>query len=269
MRPASDSDGPRRWRRAPRRHDKVESQNGAGWLFVAPVLIILGLFLFLPVIAAIWVSVSSWSGKGSPVHASYVGLANYRNLLTKSGLAQRDLATSLRNNMYYVVLVVPLQTALALGLALIMNARRLKGKGFFRTAFYFPSVTSTVAIITVFLFLFTASGSVNTMLQWFGIHGPKWFSDPRGVLHQLLSGIGVLDTKHPPGWMTGHKLLGISFYDWLAGPSVAMWRSSSSPCGRPAGRSCCCSWPRSRTSPTTCWRPRRSTAPARVRRSAG
>jgi len=212
----------RRHPRRPRRHDEVETQNGAGWLFVLPVVIILGLFLFLPVIAAMWVSVSNWSGKGSPVHADFVGFDNYRKLLTTSGLAQRDLATSVRNNMYYVLLVVPLQTIVALGLALVLNARRLKGKGFFRTAFYFPSVTSTVAIITVFLFLFTASGSINTMLEWFGIHGPRWFSDSRGVLHQLLSGIGVLDPKHPPGWMTGHRFLGITFYEWLAGPSVAM-----------------------------------------------
>lgn len=220
---SQDPVSPRRWRRqSDRRDDRVETQNAAGWLFVSPVLIILGLFLFLPVVAAIWVSVSDWTGRGSPVHAGFVGLDNYRKLLTTPGLAQRDLATSLRNNMYYVLFVVPLQTVLALGLALILNGRRLKGKGFFRTAFYFPSVTSTVAIITVFLFLFTASGSVNAMLQWFGIHGPTWFSDPRGVLHQLLSGIGVLDPRHPPAWMSGHRFLGISFYEWLAGPSVAM-----------------------------------------------
>ena len=72
--------------------------------------------------------------------------------------------TSIRNNFYYVLLVVPLQTVLALGLALVVNQRLLKGKSFFRTAFYFPSVTSSVAISVVFLFMFTNGGAVNALL---------------------------------------------------------------------------------------------------------
>ena len=68
-------------------------EGAAGWLFVSPVIVILSLFLVIPVIVAIWVSVSDWSGKGSPLTADYVGLDNYQALLTKPGLAQRDLAT--------------------------------------------------------------------------------------------------------------------------------------------------------------------------------
>ncbi len=86
----------------------------AGWLFMAPAVIIIGVFVLLPVISALWVSVSDWTGKGSPLKADYIGMDNYQALLTKPGLAQRDLATSLRNNLYYVILVVPLQTILAL-----------------------------------------------------------------------------------------------------------------------------------------------------------
>jgi multiple sugar transport system permease protein len=52
---------------------------------------------------------------------------------------------SISNTFYYVLLVVPLQTAVSLGLALVVNNKLLKGKGFFRTAFYFPSVTSSIA----------------------------------------------------------------------------------------------------------------------------
>ena len=131
---------------------------------MAPAVIIIGVFVLLPVISALWVSVSDWSGKGSPLKADYIGMDNYQALLTKPGLAQRDLATSLRNNLYYVILVVPLQTILALVLAVVLNRRRLRGKGFFRSAFYFPSVTSSVAISIVFLFLFNASGVVNAVL---------------------------------------------------------------------------------------------------------
>ena len=196
-------------------------EGRAGLLFISPAVIILLLFLILPVLMAIWVSLSDWTGKGSPFSANFVGVKNYDTLLATKGLAQRDLATSLRNNMYYVILVVPLQTILALVLALALNRRRLRGRGFFRTAFYFPSVTSSVAISIVILLLFNASGVVNAILQWFGINGPNWFADPRGVLQLLLGALGV-DTANPPAWLVDHQFMGLTWWQWLSGPSVCM-----------------------------------------------
>lgn len=200
----------------------LKNRDGlAGWLFMAPAVIVIVVFVLLPVVSALWVSLSDWSGRGSPLTANYVGLENYNSLLGESGLAQRDLATSLRNNFYYVVLVVPLQTILALTLAVVLNRKRLRGKGFFRSAFYFPSVTSSVAISIVFLFLFNASGVVNAVLAWFGVNGPNWFADPRGVGHLLLGGLGV-DGDAPPAWLADNSFLGLTFWQWLAGPSIAM-----------------------------------------------
>ncbi|CAN5849979.1 sugar ABC transporter permease [soil metagenome] len=194
----------------------------AGWLFTAPALIILGLFLALPVLMAAWVSVSDWRGQGSPFASTvgFVGAENYRGILTEEGgLQTRDFGTALRNNFWYVVLVVPLQTMLSLFLAVLVNRRVLRGRGFFRTAFYFPSVTSSVAIVILFLFLFSGGGAVNRALSWIGINGPNWFADPRGVLHIVLGVFGVDDG---PGVLTDNGLLTLSWWDWLAGPSVAM-----------------------------------------------
>jgi multiple sugar transport system permease protein len=187
-------------------------ENLAGWLFVAPVVVILGLFLLLPILMALWVSLTGWNGQGSPFRAEvpFVGIDNYARLFTEDGLAREDFMTSIRNNIYYVAAVVPLQTALALFLALVVNKR----KGFFRTAFYFPSVTSSVAISVVFLFIFSNSGAINQVLGFLGVQGPQWFSDPRGVI-QLLIG-------DPPAVLTEHTMLGLTWWDWLSGPSVAM-----------------------------------------------
>lgn len=195
----------------------------AGWLFVAPVLVVLGLFLVVPIVMALWVSVSDWNGQGSPFSSGvdFVGAQNYEPLLTQSGLAQSDFMTSLRNNAYYVFFVVPLQTALALGLALLVNGRRLKGKGFFRTAYYFPAVTSSVAISVVFLFIFSSSGVVNSLLAKIGVDGPAWFADPRGIIHLALGGLGV-NTDAPPAVFADHAIGGLSLWDWISGPSVAM-----------------------------------------------
>jgi multiple sugar transport system permease protein len=121
-----------------------------------------------------------------------------------------------------VAIVVPAQTVLALGLALIVNARLLRGRTFFRAAFFFPSVTSSVAISVVFLFVFANSGAVNGLLALFGVDGPQWFSDSRGVLHLLLGAVGLVDPAAPPQALTGGGPFGLSWWEWLSGPSVAM-----------------------------------------------
>lgn len=188
------------------------------------MVLVLGLFMVLPILMALWVSLLHWDGQSNPFsgQADFVGLDNYRTLLTQDGLDRTLFATSLRNNAYYVLLTVPLQTVLALTLALIVNQRLLRGRGALRTTFFFPSVTSSIAVSTVFLFLFQGSGAVNSMLSWIGLKGPNWFADPRGVLSLILSGLGIVDPERPAGVLADHSLMGLSWFEWLAGPSVAM-----------------------------------------------
>jgi len=195
-------------------------QAAAGWLFLAPAIVILGLFLVLPMAMALWVSFSDWNGNGSPFgpHAHFVGLENYRHLLTEPGLDQSNFGTSLRNNGYYVLLVVPIQTAVSLFLAVLVN-RGIKAVGSFRTAYYFPSITSSVAITILFLFLFSPTGVINELLSYVGATGPSWLYDPRGLFHIILEQFGV---DQPPASLANGMFLGISYWDWLSGPSVAM-----------------------------------------------
>ena len=204
-----------RARGAPRR------EAFSGWLFVAPTIVVPGLFLAVPVLMAAWVSVSDWHGVGSPFASSvsFVGFENYAKLVSGGGLTEQNFGLALRNNLWYVVFVVPFQTAVALGLALLVNRRAGRGRGFFRTAFYFPSVTSSVAITVLWLFLFSSTGAVNKALSWIGVHGPNWFNAPAGVFHSVLGAFGV---HQGPALLTRHTVLGLSWWDWLAGPSVAM-----------------------------------------------
>ncbi|SDJ36430.1 carbohydrate ABC transporter permease [Nonomuraea jiangxiensis] len=206
------------------RRPGAAKENLAGWLFVAPVVVILGLFMLAPILMAMWVSLTDWNGQGSPFRAGvpFVGLDNYTRLFAEEGLARQDFMTSVRNNVYYVAIVVPAQTGLALGLALIVNGRLLRGRTFFRAAFYFPSVTSSVAISVVFLFVFANSGAVNGLLRLFGVEGPQWFADSRGILHLVLGALGVVDPDAPPAALTGGGPFGLSWWEWLSGPSVAM-----------------------------------------------
>jgi multiple sugar transport system permease protein len=206
-----------------RRRSGIHGREGiAGWLFTAPMIIILGLFLLVPIAMAFWVSLTNWRGNVDPFgggpNAAFVGAKNYTALFTQDGLTRTTFMQSIGNTFYYVLLVVPLQTAVSLGLALVVNNKLLKGKSFFRTAFYFPSVTSSIAISTVFLFLFSNTGAVNALLRLVGIDGPQWFSDSRGLLHIVLGWFGAGDN---PSWGQV-DILGRSLWEWLSGPSVAM-----------------------------------------------
>ncbi|MGH3681421.1 MAG: carbohydrate ABC transporter permease, partial [Natronosporangium sp.] len=193
----------------------------AGLLFVAPAVLSLLLFLIGPILMAAWVSLLDWNAQSSPFTGDYefVGADNYRDLLATPGLLRRDFMLSLRNTLYFVLCSVTGITVLSFVLALAVNSRMIRGRSFFRLAFYFPSITSSVAIGMIFLFLFANSGVVNQVLGWFGIDGPRWFNDPSGVLHLMSGRFGV---DQPPGWLDGPQLGGLSLWQWLAGPSVAM-----------------------------------------------
>jgi multiple sugar transport system permease protein len=210
---------------APRPRPGIRDGQGLwGWLFVSPMVVILGLFLLLPILMALWVSLLNWNGQSNPFSgaADFAGVHNYADLLTGNGLNHMLFMTAVRNNLYYVLLVVPLQTVLALALAVAVNKRWLRGKGAYRTVFFFPSVTSSIAISTVFLFLFQGSGAVNDLLKWVGVTGPKWFTDPNGLTWNVLGALGIVDQSHPAAALAQHGLFGLSWWDWLSGPSIAM-----------------------------------------------
>lgn len=151
-----------------------------------------------------------------------VGTRNYQDLLINPGLAQRDFFNALKNTVYFVLGVVPAQTFLALILAVIVNQRWLKAKGFFRTAYYFPSVTSSVVISLVFMWMFTRGGLVNSAI---GTIFPNyefitWLDDPSGVIHNLMANFGI--TRASVGDWASNRVLGLTIWDWISGPSVTL-----------------------------------------------
>jgi multiple sugar transport system permease protein len=111
---------------------------------------------------------------------SRVGFDNYRELLNDP-----KIATSLKNTLIYTVMTVPAKMAVALGLAMIL-ARLVFAAGFFRTVFYLPDITPPVAIGIMILVLFNGStGVVNRALEFIGIPGPFWTTDPNWIKPSL------------------------------------------------------------------------------------
>jgi len=152
----------------------------------------------------------------------FVGGQNYSKLLAEGGIRQTDFFTALKNTLYFVLGVVPVQTVLALVLAVIVNQRWLKGKGFFRTAFYFPSITSSVVISIIFMWMFTQDGIVNTIFKAIfpDYKSVTWLDDSNGLFHNILGLFGV--SRQTVGDWAGTRLAGITLWDWLSGPSVTM-----------------------------------------------
>ncbi|MFC6359246.1 carbohydrate ABC transporter permease [Luteococcus peritonei] len=146
----------------------------AGLAFISPWII--GLLVFT-VISMSWSLKLSFqhydlaSGVGTPA-----GMDNYRLLFEDP-----KVGVALRNTFVYALLAVPVDLALALGLALLLAGVR-RGKGLLRTIWYLPKMTPSVATAAVFLLLLNGShGAINRGLGLLGIQGPQWLSDPAWV----------------------------------------------------------------------------------------
>lgn len=160
----------------------------AGYSFLAPVLVVLAVFTLWPLLQALWLSFHSYDLFSPP---RFVGLKNYSYLLREG-----DFWISIGNTTLYTFVVVAAQTVLSLGLALVLD-QKLRGKSFFRTAFFLPSVTSSVAISLIFMFIFFKNGVLNqalaltrldVVLDAIGLTPPvDWLGDPRTALWAIMA----------------------------------------------------------------------------------
>jgi multiple sugar transport system permease protein len=150
--------------------------SSAGWWFVAPALIVLGLFFFIPVIAALGMSVTDFDlyGLSNFDNLRFVGFRNYTNLLREPLFWK-----SLGNTVYFVVLGVPTSIVVSLGAALLVNSPVAKLKGVFRTVYFAPVVTTLVAVSVVWRYIFhTRYGFLNYGLSLVGIDPVDWLGTP-------------------------------------------------------------------------------------------
>ena len=149
------------------------------WFTILPALSIQVVFIYAPLIWAIFISFFKWN-MIRPMR--FVGLANYERMFTRT-----EFWDSLRITFIYVLGTVPTSILIGLGLALLMNMEWLKFKGFFRTAFYIPVITAMAAAAVIWSWIFEPSyGFLNWFLSLFGIEGVGWLSDPDYSLPALM-----------------------------------------------------------------------------------
>jgi multiple sugar transport system permease protein len=154
-----------------KRRGSVTSDARVAWLFLAPAGILLLLFIVLPFVLAL---VFSFTNQRliSPLPTRWVGIENYIDQLT-SGLFWK----SLWNNSRFALFVVPVQTAFALFLAVLVN-RNMRGRVVFRTIFFTPVTVVMAAAATIWVLLFNANGLINASLEiiTFGHFSPDWLN---------------------------------------------------------------------------------------------
>src|SRR2546430_1949925 len=171
------------WPRDPGAHTPADVGKAAWW-FLAPALVLIFVFFFLPVLASLVLSVTDFDiyAIANPPTTRFVGLANYVKLLHTPEFWQ-----ALRNTFYFALVGGPLSIAVSLATALLLNARLVRFKSFFRTIYFTPFVTTLVAVAIVWRYLYhTKYGLLNYALGHIGIGPIDWLGDPHWAMPAII-----------------------------------------------------------------------------------
>jgi multiple sugar transport system permease protein len=156
----------------------------AAWCFVAPALLVIVVFFFVPVLAALAISLTDFDiyALADSRNLRLVGLRNYAQLLQTPLFWQ-----ALGNTLYFVVVGVPLSVTVSLGAALLLHSRLVRFRGLFRTALFAPVVTTLVAVAVVWRYLFNPHyGWLNYALGRLGIPPVDWLGDPQWAMPAII-----------------------------------------------------------------------------------
>lgn len=151
------------------------------YIFLAPTLIVMAIFVFGPILWAFWVSLHDWPILG--FERPFVGVQNYVDIVARDEVFHR----AFWNSLYYMLGVVPIQTVIALGLAIALNSGIML-RDFFRAAFFVPTVTSSAALAVIFTLVFSSDpGSIaNQVLGLVGLGPLQWYTDASTALETIM-----------------------------------------------------------------------------------
>jgi len=161
----------------------------AGVTYLVPSALSLLFFVIIPVVSALLLSFSKWELLSARDRA-FIGLDNYAHLLTSA-----EFWNSIRNTVYFGVVKIPVDIVVALLIAMLLN-REIRGLPFYRTIFFLPVITSTVAVSAVWRYMYDPNfGFANAILKWLGMPAQTWLYDPKlampsVILAALWKGLG-------------------------------------------------------------------------------
>ncbi len=161
-----------------------QGESRAGWGFVTPALLLIGVFFAIPVFGAFLLSFTDFDLYSIADFGStrFVGLKNYRDLM-----AAPLFWTALRNTSYFVVIGGPLSAAASLAAAVLVNGKLVRLKPLFRSAFFAPWVTTLVAVAIVWRYIYHPQyGLVNAALSQLGIGPIDWLGNPHWAMPAII-----------------------------------------------------------------------------------
>ena len=163
---------------ATRKRARRGREGLTGALMVSPAILLLIVFFFVPVGLCFALAFTN-ARLISPEPARIIGFENFSRLF-----GEPLFWKSLRNTLYFAVVVVPLQAGFALLLALLINAK-IRGVNIFRTLYFVPVVTSIVVVSILWRFMYQPDGLVNNLLQTLSfnvVHGTDWLNNPTAAM---------------------------------------------------------------------------------------
>lgn len=159
---------------------KLGKRQNQAWLFLAPAIIVLGLFLFIPSIISFCYSFTDFNML-APSSAAFVGITNYLKLF-KDPIFMK----SLKNIVQFVAFVLPIQVGTALGLALIVNKKRPFNM-FYKVAFFAPVVVSLAVTSILWMYILNPSqGILNSLLAKVGISAQPFLNSPKQAMFAII-----------------------------------------------------------------------------------
>ncbi|NJL79613.1 MAG: sugar ABC transporter permease [Richelia sp. RM2_1_2] len=164
------------------RHPKTTvrtTENLAGYVFLIPTILVLGTFVILPILYAVFLSLQKVQLLGG-IEYEFVGFRNFSQLIE-----DERVWIALKNTAEYVAIVVPSQTVLALFLAVSLNSG-IRGKSWWRVLFFLPTVTSSAVLTLIFMWIYNTNGLLNDFLSVIGLPTYNWLGDPAVALKAIM-----------------------------------------------------------------------------------
>ncbi|WP_153009741.1 carbohydrate ABC transporter permease [Mastigocoleus testarum] len=146
---------------------------------MAPTILILGIFVVLPIVFAVFLSLHNVKLLGS-IEYQFVGVRNFTQLVD-----DERIWIALKNTAEYVVIVVPAQTILAVILAVTLNSG-IRGKNWWRILYFLPTVTSSAVLTLIFMWIYNTNGLLNDLLTALGLPTYNWLGDPGVALKAIM-----------------------------------------------------------------------------------
>ncbi|EHC18581.1 ABC-type transporter, integral membrane subunit [Fischerella thermalis JSC-11] len=155
------------------------AENLAGYLFMMPAILVLITFVILPIVWAVFLSLHKVQLLGG-IKYEFIGFRNFTRLVE-----DERVWIALKNTVEYVAIVVPIQTILALVLAVTLNSG-IRGKNWWRILFFLPTVTSSAVLTLIFMWIYNTDGLLNDFFAFVGLPTYNWLGDPAVALKGIM-----------------------------------------------------------------------------------